>query len=276
MTPDEFQAKYVNKIICGDCLEVMAEMPNGCIDCVVTSPPYDDLRKYNGYTFEFEPISSELFRIMGDGAVLVWIVSDATVRGSETGTSMKQALHFKSIGLRLYDTMIWYKGVQTTPTEGRYYAAWEFMFVFSKGLPSCVTLLCDRANVSAGSRRQSLRNCRKEKRVYGGKVFTTQPFGRRFNVWTVNPTCVKNNHPAVFPLQIAKDHIYSWSNNESVVIDPMCGSGTTCVAAKMLGRNYIGIDISEEYCQIARDRLNALDTGVPVAEARAGQMGLFP
>jgi len=246
----------LNKIYCGDNCDLLGELPKDCIDLVVTSPPYDDLRTYGGHTWDFYGVAWQLKRVLKPGGVIVWVVADATKDGSETLTSMKQAIHFKeACGLNVWDTMIWDKGVQTAPTDSRYYSVWEYCFVFSKGRPNALNLLTDRKNISAGSKRIALKNCRKEKREYGGKSFITQETGRRFNIWTINPSCGENDHPAVFPERLAADHIQSWSNPGDLVLDPFTGSGTTCKAAKELGRNFLGFEINPEYCKIAERRI---------------------
>ena len=99
----------LNTIFNEDCLNTMRAMPDGVIDLVITSPPYDDLRNYKGYSFDFESIAKELFRVVKEGGVVVWVVGDATVDGSETGTSFRQALFFKEVGFNLHDTMIYMK-----------------------------------------------------------------------------------------------------------------------------------------------------------------------
>lgn len=247
------------QVITGDCAAVMATFEPDSIDLTVTSPPYDNLRKYNGYTFDFEAIAAELWRVTKPGGVVVWVVADATINGSETGTSFRQALHFMGLGFNLYDTMIWDKTAMSTPTEGRYYNVFEYMFVFSKGKPTTIALISDRVNQSAGTKRRKHGRVGKEGRYYKDEWFTTQERGRRFNVWPVN---VNQNSPdmtaqaAMFPEALARDHIISWSNPGDVVLDPMCGSGTTGKQAVLLGRRFIGIDISAEYVEgIARPRI---------------------
>jgi site-specific DNA-methyltransferase (adenine-specific) len=243
-----------NQIICGDCLEVMKDIPDKSIDLVLTSPPYDNLRDYNGYSFDFEGIAKELFRIVKDGGVVVWVVGDATVNGSETGTSFKQALYFKEIGFNLHDTMIWNKdGGGAVGSNKCYTQNWEFMFVFSKGTPKSINLIYDKPNKSFGQDKSGV-----GRRLVSGehKIEKRKPsaeFSRRNNYWYI-PT-ERGEHPAVFPEKLAEDHILSWSNEGDTVLDPFAGSGTTLKMARLLNRNFIGIEISEKYCEIARQRL---------------------
>jgi DNA modification methylase len=252
--------RWLNQIICGDNVAVMRQMPDRCIDLTVTSPPYDNLRTYNGFSFNFEEVAQELYRITKDGGVVVWVVGDATIKGSETGTSFRQALFFMKCGFNLHDTMI-YKKSKIVPidsrTAKRYAGEFEYMFVFSKGKIS----FCNYIKIptkhggkkAVGYQRSadgSLRLDRKEKNQ-DHIVADTKIKG---NVWEYASTSHKY-HPAPFPEQLAKDHIISWSNEGDVVLDPMCGSGTTCKMAKLTGRNFIGIDVSEEYCEIARQRV---------------------
>lgn len=248
----------LNTIIQGDCLKVMKGMADKSVDLTVTSPPYDNLRTYKGYDFRFGGIAKELFRITKDGGVLVWVVGDATIDGSETGTSFRQALSFKEIGFNLHDTMIYEKASLSFPEENRYYPAFEYMFIFSKGKPKTVNLICDRKNNYAGTKisshsREPDGSFRKKSGT-GNKI---KEYGVRFNIWRIANLEKKNRngHPAPFPERLAQDHILSWSNVGDLVLDPMCGSGTTCKMAKIHGRNFIGIEISPEYCKIANERL---------------------
>ena len=245
---------FINKIICGDCLDVMKGIPGNGIDLIITSPPYDDLRDYNGYDFDYMATLSAIYRVLKPGGIAIWVVGDKTHKGTETGTSFKHALHAKDIvGFNLHDTMIYEKSGMGYPDSTRYHQIFEYMFVFSKGKPKTVNLIKDRKNkwvgLTGGNKRGGLCN-RKE-------------YGARFNVWRYangrdNSTKdrIAFKHPAIFPEGLAKDHIISWSNPGDTVLDPMCGSGTTCKSAKLLNRNFIGIDISEEYCEIARERLS--------------------
>ena len=248
----------VDKIIQGDCLRIMKEIPNNSVDMVLTSPPYDNLRDYNGYTFDFEGIANELYRITKNGGVVVWVVGDSTIKGSETGTSFKQALYFKEIGFNLHDTMIYAKNSYMPMTHNRYEQAFEYMFIFSKGKPNIFNpIMID--SLTAGTKRNRATSKAKElsyserKREEKTIVKKTKQHPNIF-FYDVGRND-KTLHNAPFPEKLANDHILSWSNEGDIVFDPMCGSGTTCKMAKLNNRKYIGIDISEEYCQIAKDRL---------------------
>ena len=252
----------VNQIICGDCLEVMKGLPDKCIDLTVTSPPYDNLRTYNGFSFDFEGIAKELFRITKQGGVVVWVVGDSVVRGSETGNAFRQALHFKEIGFNLHDTMIYQKNAFPFPDKTRYAQVFEYMFVLSKGKPNTTNII--RVPTKEANRIKNKKSCQ---RLPNGEtvpmIYETGKSERnKENVWMFEVGYMKTTkdkfafqHPAMFPEQLAHDHIISWSNEGDIVFDPMCGSGTTCKMAKQLGRNFIGIDISEEYCEIATKRV---------------------
>lgn len=246
----------------GDCLELMATLPDASVDLTVTSPPYDNLRTYNGYSFDFEGIAKQLYRVTKDGGVVVWIVSDATVKGSETGTSFRQALYFKDVcGFNLHDTMIWSKGETNFSDSNRYQQSFEYMFVLSKGRPATSNLIADKQNVSFGRLRIGT-----DRSADGStrKSYTkpVKQFGNRLNVWTVTPEkgAIRGKHPATFPEPLARDHILSWSNPGDTVLDPFMGSGTTGKAAAQCGRSFIGIEISAEYMNIATERVESSHT----------------
>ena len=253
----------LNHIYHGDCVDVMRTFPEGVIDLTVTSPPYDNLRTYKGYTFNFEEIAKELYRVTKDGGVVVWVVADATINGSETGTSFKQALYFKEIGFNLHDTMIYAKECPIPQFKThRYTSSFEYMFVLSKGKPAKGELLrepCKRY----GRKDVNYKGQRKPNGNHVGKsVKVIRETKLRTNIWYYsqnNGIDRSLNHPAQFPEQLAEDHILSWSNPGDIVLDPMCGSGTTCKMAKLNGRNYIGIDIAEEYVEMARRRVEGVE-----------------
>lgn len=258
-------SEYINRVVNGDCLSVMKGFEEESIDMVLTSPPYDNLRNYKGYSFPFEGIVKELFRVLRNGGVVVWVVGDATINGSETGTSFRQALSFMDSGFNLHDTMI-FKKRNPIPQiyRMRYNNEFEYMFVFSKGQVKThnpIMVDCLHAGLELNGttyknyskdtqKRSKLANPVKNKKIKG-------------NIWEY--VVGKNmedqeakEHPAPFPCALARDHISSWTNENDLVLDPMCGSGTTCRSAKELGRRFIGIDISQEYCELATERLKAI------------------
>jgi site-specific DNA-methyltransferase (adenine-specific) len=255
----------MGRIICGNSAEVLNTFENNTFDLTVTSPPYDNLRDYNKYEFDFEAIASQLFRVTKEGGVVVWVVGDATVKGSETGSSFRHALYFMDIGFKLHDTMIYEKNGTSFPakrTGNRYSQIFEYMFVLSNGVPKTHNLICDKANRWAGQTTfgtPSIRNKDGTLTKAKGKV-TIADFSARNNIWRYNTgkgysTKDVIDHPAIFPEELAKDHILTWSNPGDVVLDPFSGSGTTAKMAKELGRDYVGIDISQEYVELARKRI---------------------
>ena len=242
-----------------DCVEGMKLLPNECIDLTVTSPPYDNLRKYEGFEWDFEATAKELYRVTKKGGVVVWVVGDATINGSETGTSFKQALYFKEIGFRLHDTMIYQK--KTPPlTHKRYEQEFEYMFVFVKGkIKTFNPILIDKAYMDKRTNKAFGRNPTNEHDM-GFSSNKTQKI--KGNVWEYlvgggksTKDKIAFKHPAIFPEKLAQDHIISWSNEGDIVLDPFMGSGTTAKMALLNNRNFIGFEISEEYCKIAEKRI---------------------
>ena len=241
----------------------MSRMPDNFIDLTVTSPPYDNLRDYKGYNFDFESIARELFRVTKQGGVVVWVVGDATVDGSESGTSFRQALFFKEIGFRLHDTMIYEKNGCAMPDNVRYLASFEYMFVFSKGNPIKFNPLKDRKNrfTERWGKGRVVRE--KDGTLSPRGNYKAKEYGIRFNIWRYNNGAgygsidkITYKHPGTFPEQLAADHIYSWSNEGDLVYDPMGGSGTVPKMAHIHNRNWIISEISSEYCEIARKRID--------------------
>jgi site-specific DNA-methyltransferase (adenine-specific) len=260
----------INKIYNEDCLETMKRMPDNFIDLTVTSPPYDNLRDYKGCEWNFDifkSIAKELYRVTKDGGVVVWVVGDATINGSETGTSFKQALYFKEIGFNLHDTMIYSKPNFSFPSNNKYHQTFEYMFIFVRDKIKTFNPIKDKKNKKKGfqktySKRESNGNIRKENRTVD-----IGNFGQRYNVWEI-ANMVRNEankHPAIFPEALAIDHIKSWSNKNDLIYDPFMGSGTTAVAAIKHDRQFIGSELSKEYCDIANKRI----------ETELSQMRLF-
>lgn len=251
----------VNTVHLGDNCDLLGMMPRESVDLVVTSPPYDDLRTYGGHGWDFYGVAWQLARVLKPGGVIVWVVADETRDGSETGSSMEQALHFKRLGLNLHDTMIWDKGCFSGvgSVSVRYGPSTEFMFVLSKGKPKAFNPIRDRRNVHAGliGKAETVRLPSGEmlRKTHAGKPM--DEYGIRFNVWNIPPeqSNVKRMHPAQFPEALARDHVVSWSNPGDLVLDPFCGSGTTLKAAKDLGRRFIGIEVNPEYIPIAEGRV---------------------
>ena len=250
-----------------------------CVDLTVTSPPYDNLRNYNGYSFDFESVAKELFRITKEGGVVVWVVGDAVIDGGESGTSFKQALYFKEIGFNLHDTMIYAKkNTPPQPTTKRYEQRFEYMFVFSKGQPKTFN-----PNLKF-KEYDDKRKMKSVNRGKDGKIINREVKHRDYvkvgNVWFYatgmgNTTKEKYafEHPAMFPEKLVDDHIKSWTNEGDLVLDPFAGAGTTLKMAKLSLRKYIGIEISPEYCEIIKRRLEQ-DTLFDVIEEKSNQNSL--
>lgn len=257
-------ADYLDRITNADCLKVFDAIEDSCIDLTVTSPPYDNLRKYKGYSFDVTAIASQLLRITKDGGVVVWVISDATIDGSETGSSFRQALTFMEAGFKLHDTMIFRKRNPIPQIyRKRYTNEFEFMFVFSKGIVKThnpIKVDCLHAGLELNG--TTYKNYSSREQVRGKLANPVKEQKIKGNVWEYVVGKNKEDqeakgHPAPFPCKLAEDHIRSWTNEGDIVLDPMCGSGTTCKVAKQLGRRFVGIDISKEYCLLAQDRVKA-------------------
>lgn len=249
-----------------DCAIGLKALPTNVIDMVITSPPYDSLRSYNNsavWNFNiFQAIATELYRTIKLGAVLVWIVGDKTYKGSESGTSFRQALYFKELGFLLHDTMIWQK-ISPFQHKNRYIQCFEYMFVFSKNdSPKTANLICDRRNKWAGTKvHGSERLPSGHTRPFSEKQTskTIKEFGARYNIWNIpGEKANRTGHPAVFPERLVTDHILTWSNPGDLICDPFMGSGTTALAAKKTGRHYLGFEIDKKYFQICNSRIHAV------------------
>jgi len=243
---------YVDDIICGDNVQVLSEFPDACIDLTVTSPPYDKLRKYGGHAWDFEALAAQLVRVTKPGGVVVWVVGDGQIKGSESLTSFRQALAFDALGLKMHDTMIYEKSGCAYPDSTRYLQVFEWMFVLSKGKPKTTNLLRDRPNKYVGKVGGNHR----------GGLCERGEFGIRFNVWRYpngrdNSTKdrIAFEHPAIMPEALARDHIMTWSNPGDVVLDCFTGSGTTLKMARETGRRFVGIEVEQSYVAISRQRL---------------------
>ena len=255
------------RIIEGDCVEVLPEFAARAA-LLLTSPPYDNLRDYGGDEFCFDQVADACVATLRENGVLVWVVGDSSAGGGESGTSLRQALGFMDRGLTLHDTMI-YERQGVNPHAKRYEQCWEYMFVLVKGVVGTFNRICDKPNATAGRVNKSGHGRgrrRNGQRSHGkGGPVITQAYGDRGNIWryltgNIEPGYQRyfSKHPSRFPYQLAADHIRTWTNPGDLVIDPMCGSGTTVRAAVDLGRLGIGIEIHPEYCEIAQTRLSQL------------------
>ena len=247
----------------GDNCDVLGVMPKESVDLVVTSPPYDDLRTYGGHSWDFYGVAWQLKRVLKPGGVIVWVVADATKDGDETGSSFAQANHFRALGLNLHDTMIWDKP-SFNPGDGkwRYHNSWEYMFVLANGQPRACNLLRDVPATNPGKIESKNWDRRRDGSATAveRKPWVRPELGFRTNCWRVNSAgtsedAVAFKHPAIFPDDLARDHILSWSNEGDTVLDPFSGSGTTIKMAREMGRRGIGIEVNQEYCDIAVKRL---------------------
>jgi DNA modification methylase len=257
----------LDQIICGDNCEVMRQMPSESIDLVVTSPPYDDLRTYGGHSWDFYGVAWNLKRLLKPGGVIVWVVADATKHGSETGSSMRQALHFQSIGMNLHDTMI-YRRRSAPLTHNRYEQEWEYSFVISNGKPARWNPIKRRRTWPDKRTTKQFRRNKDDSRDLGFASQTEDVLVG--NVWdygvaSVGQDSIAHSHPAIFPESLARDHILSWSNPGDVVLDPFSGSGTTAKMAREAGRRFIGIEVNPEYVEISRKRLTQQSLPMDVA-----------
>ena len=256
------------KLIVGNCVDIMRGLPEGSVKLTVTSPPYDSLRDYKGYDFPFEAIADELYRVTAEGGVVVWVVGDR-INGGRSLTSFRQALYFQEIGFSAHDIMIYQKKNTPFMRSNAYTNAYEMMFVLSKGKPATFNPLktpTARHGVELLTHNKLPDGINKKKRGELKKEKT------RTNIWSyavgfggTTRDKIAFQHPAVFPEKLAEDHILSWSNPGDLVLDPMCGSGTTGKMALLHGRRFIGIDISAEYIDIARQRLQDAGFAVEVS-----------
>lgn len=268
MTLNELCSKayYKNKygfILNMDCVEAMKLMPDEYVDLTVTSPPYDNLRTYQGFSWDFESTAKELYRITKQGGVVVWVVGDATVKGSETGTSFKQALYFKEIGFNLHDTMIYHKTNPIPQNHNRYEQSFEYMFVLSKGKPKTFNPIKEPTKNAGkefdwGNRKTIMdkNQCRRDRGTDKIKVSNKKI---KQNIFSYAIGGSKTGHPAIFPEQLANDHIISWSNEYDIIFDPFMGSGTTAKMAMLNNRKFIGCELSENYCKIIKERLENVE-----------------
>jgi len=257
-----------NQIYLEDNLETLSNMSDDYYDMVITSPPYDDIRKYNGFSFDIDTLAPELYRTTKKGGVVVWVVNDQVIKGSESGTSFRQALKFMDAGFLLHDTMIYEKNSSSYPSSvksNRYTQIFEYMFVFSKGKPKTSNLICDKPNKWAGHTnwgKNTKRIGENEQLVEVGNIKPVPDFSPRNNIWRyvngggfASKDKIAHKHPAIFPEELVRDHLMTWTKEGDLVYDPFIGSGTVAKMCILLGRDYIGSEISQEYVDICNERI---------------------
>lgn len=256
--------ELINKVFNENCLDTLHHMPDNFVDLVLTSPSYDNIRKYKGYSqFEFEKTAIELSRVLKDGGIIAWIVADETVSGSETGSSFKQPLFFKQLNLRLHDTMILERNTSAHPAKPdglRYTSCFDYIFLFSKGRPKTVNLISDKKNKYFGipNRGQKTDRDKNDFLVHKNKVTSKSEYSPRTNIWryvTSTGDKISHLHPGTFTKELARDIIISFSNKLDLVYDPFSGSGTTLLIAKELDRKYCGSEVVKDYHSLILERL---------------------
>lgn len=261
--------KFLGKINNDDCIKFMKKLPDNCIDLTVTSPPYDDLRDYeNKLVWDyktFRKVARELYRITKKGGIVVWVIGDKTDKGNKSLTSFKHALYFQEVGFNIYDVIIYEKAGSGPPHPNRYFNAFEYMFVMSKGKPKTVNLLKDKKNSCAGmSTFGNITRREKDGSLTNKGKKLINEYGVRTNIWRYNngkgfssKDKIAYEHPATFPEKLVEDHIKSWSNPGDIVFDPFGGSGTTAKVSIELDRQWIYVEKVAKYCDVAKRRLES-------------------
>lgn len=258
----------INRIYNCDCLTGLQALEDESIDMVITSPPYDELRDYDGYVFThyyFLEVVKELYRVLKKGGVVIWVVNDQTKKHSESGTSFKQALAFKELGFCIYDTMIYAKNNPAPLNHERYEQCFEYMFVFSKGKIKTFNPIKEKCKYYGkhrdGTRRQDVSG--KLKRINKPGIVGEEKI--KGNIWYYNVGKAQTNdniaykHEAIFPEQLVKDHLVSWSNENDLVLDIFMGSGTVAKVSLENNRSFIGFEVSRKKCCEANSRLERLN-----------------
>ena len=262
--------QYIGKIINSDSAAFLKTLPDNCIDLTITSPPYDDMRTYgkqeSDWTVDvFKTIANELFRITKQGGMVTWVVADKVKDYNKSLTSFRQALYFQEIGFKVYDVLIYEKNSGGMPNKTRYNSTYEFMFILSKGKPKTINLIKDKPNKWAGVTAWGTNSVRDKDGVLTQRdKKPVAEFGVRNTIWRYNvgfgfttKDKMAYKHPAMFPEKLAEDNIISWSNEGDIVLDCFGGSGTVAKMADKLNRKWILVERNLEYCEIAKERLDA-------------------
>jgi len=245
----------LNKIYNEDCLDTMSRMDDCSVDLIVTSPPYEDLRKYNGFSFDFNSVAESMYRVLKDSGVAIWIVNDKRKNGNRTLTHFRQAIKFQDVGFNVLDVMIWKKSNPMPFVQrDQYTPSYEIMLVLVKGKVSVFNPIMEKCKYAGKvikthtSNKESIRKANLTSKTKDTKI--------KSNVWETVVAGTNHGHPAIFPESLVRDHIFSWSNEGDLVYDPFIGSGTVAKVCLDTNRKYIGSETSSEYCEICRNRIS--------------------
>ncbi len=264
---------FVNKIIQGDCEQVLKGFPDNSIDLIFTSPPYADQRKttYGGvrpgeYVDWFLPKAAQLLRVLKPTGTFILNIKERAVNGERHTYVIELTLRMREQGWLWTEEFIWHKkNAYPGKWPNRFRDAWERLIQFNKRRK--FNMYQEAVMVPVGDWAQDRLNSLSETDQIRDESRVGSGFGKNVSKWVgrdkVYPTnvihmateCSNRRHSAVFPVGLPTWFIKLFTDSSGIVLDPFIGSGTTAVAAKQLGRRYVGIDINEEYCQIARQRL---------------------
>ncbi len=259
-----------NRIICGDAIKSLKKFKNNTFDLTVFSPPYDELRDYNGFILDLNALGSELYRVSKDGAPVVMVIQDQTKNGHKSLTSFRTIVDWcDNIGFGLFECVIYRKqGKDGAWWTRRFRVDHEYMPIFVKGQKpktfdkESIKIPCKHAGktMTGGANRN------KDGITENSRSMVINDTKCPGTIWDYgnggDKIWMKRQHPAVYPDKIPHDFIQVFTNEGDLILDPMCGSGSTLVSAKALNRNYIGIDISQEYCELSKQRVDILETNV--------------
>jgi DNA modification methylase len=252
-----------NQIIQGDCVEVLRQVKDASIDLCLFSPPYDQVRDYKGFELDLDELGRQLFRVSKDGAVVACVINDGTADFKKSLTSFRLACNWVDLGFHLFETIIYSRhGRPGAWWNQRFRVDHEYLFLFFRGTKP---KFFDKSHLAVPAKYAGT-EWHGTDRLSDGSTVAVQK-GRqmagtkcRGTIWHYaasntegNP--IKQQHPATFPDQLAMDVIQTFSTEGELVLDPTCGSGTTCVVAANLKRHFIGIELAEDYAKIARARL---------------------
>ena len=260
----------INKIVQGDAIKVLKQCKPDYFNLTVFSPPYDALRDYNGFSLSLHNLGEALFRVTKPGGLVVLVIQDQTKGGHKSLTSFRTIVDWcDNIGFGLWECSIYNRhGKEGAWWSKRLRVDHEYMPIFIKGdkpeyfNKEPLKIPCKHAGkfMMGGANRN-----KDNKTIESSKIIinNTKCPG---TVWNLSnggdKVQMKRDHPATYPDQIPYRFIQLFCPPNGIVLDPMVGSGSTAIAAKILGRKYLGIDISPEYCKLARNRLKYNQTNL--------------